>query len=99
MGQDDVRPPEGEYTAVVTRPCKYCDQPVEQPATGPNRNRPKEFCDARHRAAYREREHQKALALTIEAIDEIEAGVAKLMGARAILERFQKKTTRTKKKT
>jgi hypothetical protein len=82
---------------VAVRWCRFCEAPVQQP-----RGRVKEFCNSAHRAAYREREHQKALALAVEAIDnlrdEFEAGLAKLAGAKELLQRFQKKKTTNEKK-
>lgn len=89
-----VDPGAGDDHTVVLRPCRFCDAPVEQP-TGRHRKLVKDFCSPKHRAAFREREHQKALALAVEAIDNAEGAVgqamAQLQGARAALERFQKK--------
>lgn len=81
-----------------TRPCRFCDQPVPQRG-----KRVKDYCNAAHRAAYREAEHQKALAVVVEAIDELadtfEAGLAKLAGAKQMVQKFQKqKKTPNEKK-
>jgi hypothetical protein len=79
------------------RPCRFCDAPVPQ-LTG----RVKEFCTQAHRAAYREREHQKAMERVIEVAgelrDTVEQKVAELMGAVAALDRFRKKKTTKGKK-
>jgi len=92
-GLDPASGPD-EAVAVATRACRFCQAPVPQLHHGQVR----EFCDNRHRAAYREQERQKALAMAIEAIDELadlfEAGLARLGGARTMLQRFQKKARR-----
>jgi Ni,Fe-hydrogenase III large subunit len=80
--------------AVSTRPCRFCQAPVAQQHAGQVR----EFCDNRHRAAYRDQERQKALQLASEALDEItdamEALGAKAAGVKVLLARFHKKKTR-----
>ena len=85
---------------MVFRPCRFCEAPVEQP-TGRHRNLVKDYCNASHRSAYREREHQKALAQAVEAIDNAEDAVdqamAQLRGAKQVLKRFQKKQGRSVK--
>jgi len=66
------------------------------------KGRRKEFCTPAHRAAYREREHQKALELVTQAADDLrdttEQKVAALMGAVQALDRFRKKKTTKGKK-
>ncbi len=81
----------------VFRTCRFCDAPVLQPKRV---GAVKDFCSDRHRAAYREQERQKALAMAIQAMtsmgDAIEQGVAALNGAAQVLARFQKQDRKKK---
>lgn len=83
-----------EAVAVATRACRFCQAPVPQLHPGQVR----EFCDNRHRAAYRAQEQQRAIEAALAAWDEIADSLeqlgAKAAGARAMLQRFQKKARR-----
>jgi len=92
----------GQDLTVVLRPCRFCEQPVEQPAKLVKAGRSKDFCSNAHRAAYREAEHQRTLQLAIDAVDNLEGAIdqalAQLRGARQLLARFQKQARKVVKK-
>lgn len=90
----------GVDTPARTRPCRYCDATVEQPTKA---GAVKDFCDARHRAAFRERERQQAIQEALDtmdqAADDMEQTAVKFRVALRKLERFLAKGKKRTEKT
>lgn len=86
-----------DWTALVTA-CRFCEAAFSQPVPK-GKQTLKQFCCNAHRAAYREREKQRAIRMALDAIDstqaEMERSAAVLNGARQVLERFEQKKKKT----
>lgn len=85
-----------------TVPCRYCEQPIEQKPGRPV----KQFCDSRHRVAYRDRERNRAIERLERVIDEVRGELERLAalmkGATEAVARFKsakrKSAIRSKKR-
>jgi hypothetical protein len=94
--QEDDRSPEGDSSpsAAIPSVCLFCGLPVEKAKRGGVR----QFCDARHRSAYRNAQVQAAIqearAALSEARDEMARLSARLDGAEQLLDRFTQRVHR-----